>query len=188
MPRLRRPPDFVFTWPQGKAPAVYATSERHKRGGRVDWRDLPRGPRGFALCRWCDKECDGPRKTFCSDACVYSHCCVTRSSVLRDEVWRRDRGFCQNPDCKAPNTVMVAELIRDGAATREQFGVPPRRKLWARKWGGGLWDCDHVVACQFNGGHATPDMCQTLCIPCHKDKTRLEAIVRRDERRALGFG
>lgn len=56
---------------------------------------LPRGPRGFALCRQCGTECPGKRRTFCSGACVDAWKEKTDPSFQRRKVFARDKGICQ---------------------------------------------------------------------------------------------
>ena len=40
-----------------------------------------------------------------------------------------------------------------------------------RKFGGGLWDADHIIPVKNGGGCCGLDNLRTLCIPCHKNIT-----------------
>ena len=41
--------------------------------GWKNHKDLPQGPNGRALCRWCGVEVPKGRRSFCSDDCVHEH-------------------------------------------------------------------------------------------------------------------
>ena len=55
--------------------------------------------------------------------------------------------------------------------TKRLHGIPVSRKVWRRKYGGGLWDMDHILAVRDGGGQAGLSGLQTLCIPCHRRRT-----------------
>src|SRR5215470_20451272 len=64
-------------------------------GGRASRHELPKGPNGLPLCRWCDLEILAKRRrTFCSDYCVHQWRLRTDPGYLRDQVFARDRGRC----------------------------------------------------------------------------------------------
>ena len=49
--------------------------------------------------------------------------------------------------------------------------IPNHRKIWKRKYGGGLWDADHIVPVCEGGGMCGLENIRTLCLKCHKDIT-----------------
>jgi hypothetical protein len=64
-------------------------------GGPARREDLPTGPNGLPLCRWCQLEILAKRRrTFCSDYCVHQWRLRTDPGYLRDQVFARDRGRC----------------------------------------------------------------------------------------------
>src|SRR5579872_5518552 len=63
-------------------------------GGWVDRRNIPRGPNGRGLCRWCSLEVPARRFTFCSDFCVHEWKLRSQPAYLREQVFLRDRGVC----------------------------------------------------------------------------------------------
>lgn len=65
-----------------------------KRAGWVIPKDLPKGPNGCALCRWCSKETPSKRRTFCSEACVHEFKLRTNPGYVREQVFERDQGVC----------------------------------------------------------------------------------------------
>lgn len=44
----------------------------------------------------------------------------------------------------------------------------------------GLWEADHVLPCTDGGAPLDPANIQTLCLPCHREKTTKENADRRD--------
>lgn len=150
---------------------------RYKAGGRVDPALLPRGPNGRALCRWCGAEVPSRRRTFCSAGCVHEYKLRTNGAYLRAQVYRRDRGVCAA--CGLDTKTIAEELWEARLQHGEGFmhrlmvlhGVPPSRKVWKRKYGGGLWDADHILAVKDGGGQCALGNIQTLCLPCHRAKT-----------------
>lgn len=51
-------------------------------------------PNGRRTCRWCGKECEPPRRTWCSDDCVNEYLIRSSGSAVRAQVFRRDHGVC----------------------------------------------------------------------------------------------
>ena len=41
-----------------------------------------------------------------------------------------------------------------------------------KKFGGGLWDRDHIIPVKNGGGNCGLDNLRTLCIKCHKKVTK----------------
>lgn len=125
-------------------------------------------------CRWCTKPITNiKRKTFCSAQCVNQYRLRSSSAYVKSLLYKRDRGVCAA--CHTNTTELANVLRQQGHHHHPQY---PHRRIWTRKWGGGLWDADHIVAV-VNGGcpsldRTIPfsiDQFQTLCIPCHQRKT-----------------
>ena len=70
------------------------SSQRAMPGGAADRANLPKGPNGRFLCRWCNLEVPPGRQTFCSDWCVEEWKLRTDPGHLRERVFARDRGIC----------------------------------------------------------------------------------------------
>ena len=67
---------------------------RSKVGGWCNPKTLPKGPRGFNLCRQCGTECPTRRHTFCSADCVAAWKILTQPGFARRKVYERDHGKC----------------------------------------------------------------------------------------------
>ena len=135
-------------------------------GGWADPAELPRGPNGRSLCRWCNLEVPVGRRTFCSDFCVEEWKLRSDPGHLRDRTFERDKGVCAacGLDC-------VAEFNRlrrlRGAARLRGFagyGIRPGSRR-------SLWDADHIVPVVEGGGECDLENIRTLCLKCHRERT-----------------
>lgn len=176
--------------------------------GFVNVADLPKGPNGFALCRFCQKECPTKRHTFCSPECVSEWKIRTQPDYAAKKVLERDRGVCQqcNVDCVALleslRRVRHAERaerfqraitfdIRTGfpsdpkmpkfRALCDEHAIPERMRGLSRR----LWEMDHVVPVVEGGGECGLEGLRTLCLKCHKAATAELAARRAAARRAF---
>lgn len=157
-----------------------------KKAGWVVIKKMPHGPNGNPLCRWCNKETDSKRKTFCSPECIHEHKLRSNPGYVRDNLFERDKGICAvcHIDTKtlefATKTVVhrARQLVNSRKiktdVTQETIdaivslclGV----SLGARR-ADGYWDADHIIPVCRGGGECGLDNYRTLCIPCHKQAT-----------------
>ncbi len=169
--------DFHLLLRAGRDPsAAWMSNERSKRGfmsrqrtmpgGRAIRTQLPRGPNGRTLCRWCSLEVQGRRRTFCSDWCVHEWRLRTDPGYLRQQVFARDQGRCSL--CHIDSIEAFRRLKRARGANR---------KIMLKYWGirsvnrRSLWDADHILPVCEGGGECDLENIRTLCIACHKDVT-----------------
>lgn len=159
-----------------------------------------RGTNGRGLCRRCGEEVPKGRLTFCGEACIHEWKLRTDPGYLRNQVEKRDRGRCGRcgvrpqawsdhhgiagkladvqRDIDRANGMSKLDadawfLIRAKAIHErwdELFGV--LRGLGYVDGRGHWWEADHVVAVVEGGGQCGIDNLQTLCLRCHKAKTR----------------
>ena len=99
--------------------------------------------------------------------CVHEHLLRSRPSYAKTCVYERDKGVCTQ--CGMDTKIIAKGVINDKMRLPE--GYPVHRRVYARKWGGGLWDMDHIVPVHQGGGLCGLENLQTLCIPCHKSKS-----------------
>jgi 5-methylcytosine-specific restriction protein A len=176
--------------------------------GFCNIRDLPKGPRGFALCRQCSNECPASRRTFCSPECVHAWKCRTDPSYQAREVYKRDAGVCGKCGLDCSKGVMawmqgLERITREWTFYRRGRHMTPTRvamarakKLlgwWLARYGlpslesrRRLWDMDHIVPVAEGGGSCGLDNLRTLCVPCHRGETRALAGRRAAARRIRG--
>ena len=135
-----------------------------------------KGPNGRNLCRGCGKEVMPPKRTFCGDpACLHKVRMKTSGGYAREQVFQRDRGVCAK--CGLDTEKLKTVLYR----VRMEKGEQDYRMLlnyYKEKYGYDfnlekhMWEADHMVAVCLGGGQATLDEYQTLCIVCHRKKTK----------------
>ena len=137
-------------------------------GGRVRRSDLPLGPNGLPLCRWCELEIVAKRRrTFCSDYCVHQWRLRTDPGYLRDQVFARDRGRCAV--CQADTVALYAALKRArGPARAAGLRLYGMKTISSRR---SLWDADHILPVAEGGGQCDLDNIRTLCLLCHREAT-----------------
>ena len=136
-------------------------------GGWVDRRNIPRGPNGRGLCRWCALEVPPRRFTFCSDYCVHEWKLRSQPAYLRQQVFLRDRGICAH--CRI-------DTMRELRRLRRSRGENRRRLLthWGmlKRMRRSLWDADHIIPVVEGGGECDLENLRTLCLRCHKQATQ----------------
>lgn len=138
---------------------------RAMSGGRADPDCLNRGANGRFLCRWCNLEVPPGRLTFCSEWCVEEWKLRTDPGHLRARVFARDHGIC---------ALCGTDCIREFRRIKRLRGSS-RSKAFA-EWGLGgrksLWDADHIVPVVDGGGECDLENMRTLCLKCHRARTR----------------
>jgi 5-methylcytosine-specific restriction endonuclease McrA len=147
----------------------------HRRP-EIPFSEAPRG-----TCRWCGDPilyATGPRRGEPNRRRRWHPQCVEAYNAsdpreLRRLVRRRDRGHC---------AVCGLDTY---ALRRRTHGRKPWAKLRERGFvrRRSLWELDHVVPL-IDGGSHEPANLQTLCVPCHREKSGLENRARARQRRA----
>lgn len=122
------------------------------------------------VCRWCKGDIPKKRRTFCSVECVHEYKLRSNNRYMRHVVYKRDRGVC---GICLVDTKCIGKLVRDDTTgnVRVEYGIPPHRKVWKRKFGGGIFDVDHIHPVQQGGGCCGLDNLRTLCLACHRAVT-----------------
>lgn len=162
------------------------TGHQFRRTGESGWADLkrmPKGPNGRNLCRRCSTEVPVGRRTFCSDKCVEEWLVRSDPRRARKYVLERDNGVCAKCRRDTLDDQNVLDQIRRGrnGDWRERLVAEAVRRGYSQRdgtsylWGSrrSLWDADHIVPVVEGGGNSDVDNLRTLCLPCHKEETRL---------------
>lgn len=157
-------------------------------------RDFPvgRDEQGRPLCRWCKGVVEPPRRTLCSAPCVHEMSVRTNPGYCRSMVAHRDQGVCSSCGFNTKRAKAVLLSFRERAGSYHNDRGPSLHLLW-RAWkameasamAGGFvdrrghwWEADHVVAVEDGGGDLGLDNLRTLCLRCHKARTREQAGAR----------
>lgn len=134
-----------------------------------------RGPNGHRLCRFCKKEVQPPRKTFCSEECIHEWRIRSNTSYMREHVYKRDRGICVG--CGADTRY---QRIRIEDVTHECGGnlKDPRfiallkeLNLTQHESSKSLFQVDHIKAVSDGGGECGLGNLRTMCVKCHKSRS-----------------
>lgn len=137
------------------------------KGGWARGVELPKGPEGRNLCRWCELEVPKGRVTFCSDYCVEEWRLRTDPGFLREKTLARDKGVCAQ--CGVDTLAAFVALKRSRKVARvrmlQQWGL----KTMNRRT---LWDADHIIPVAEGGGACDLSNIRTLCLICHREATR----------------
>lgn len=142
------------------------STDRTLKGGSVRGLELPKGPGGRNLCRWCQLEVPKGRVTFCSEFCVDEWRLRTDPSFLREKTFARDKGIC---------AVCGVDAAAAWNQLRKSRGTARLRLL--QHWGlktlnrRSLWDADHIVPVVEGGGACDLSNIRTLCVLCHRKAT-----------------
>ena len=154
---------------------------QHRRPS-IPFSDAPRG-----TCRWCGqsilhdtgtKQGEPNLRRRWHPACVDEYN-QSDPREARRRVRKRDRGICRT--CGLDTNALRREIRGRGRAARLR-----ERGFKAR---GSLWELDHVVPLIDGGAHDLENL-QTLCTPCHKNKTGEEArqrATRRQQKHEAGI-
>lgn len=139
-------------------------------------------PKPPFLCRLCDGPCPGRRSSWCSDECMGAYSMATDSAWLRGKVEQRDKGVCAA--CGMDTIALEQRLARMDHTQRRQAHVVLMKNGFNVGWTA-LWDADHIEPLD-EGGSWELENVQTLCHPCHKEKTAEQASRRGRQQRLIG--
>lgn len=147
--------------------------------------DFPerRNAEGKSLCKWCGELVPKGRVFFCNADCAFEVQIRRDSHFLRAQVKQRDRGVCA--ECKADTEKIKRVLEHARKALADLLGIERynANNYWfyreikevvsALQWKsiGTQWEADHIVEVTC-GGEPYLSNVQTLCIACHKAKSR----------------
>jgi 5-methylcytosine-specific restriction protein A len=153
------------------------TENKRYLGKQIDASMLPKTEDGSTCCRWCGKGVKPPRRTLCSPECVHELKLRISGRYLRDCVYMRDKGICNICNVDTKNIASVAKSLCGVELTSFllSHNISLKRKIWRAKYGGGLWDADHITPVKKGGGMCGLENIRTLCIACHKLITKTSA-------------
>ena len=139
-------------------------------GKLIDSKLLEKTEEGLTCCRWCQKGVNPPRRTLCSPECEHELKLRTNGTYLRHCIYLRDRGICAicNVDTKKTAKMALSLNDEDRINYLKQLNISLKRKIFVKKFGGSLWDADHIIPVKNGGGLCGLENMRTLCISCHK--------------------
>ena len=141
-------------------------------------------------CTWCGRQVTGRKVSWCSKACVEAFRQVNDPEHIRRLIYRRDHGVCRCcgfdtdkllrilwwsitsnslPRARSPKTLLRKLRwqhlgdIHIHELSQQLFGCSLRRVPW---------EADHIVPVVEGGGQQGLSSYRTLCLLCHKIRTR----------------
>ena len=153
------------------------------------WPKRDRTPDGREGCRYCGRPLAPPRRDWCSASCrskaLQAFSLANDPAYQRRAVWQRDRGRCAQ--CGRDTRTLRDQLKSADGPARELLYHTLLREGYDRHRLDALllWEMDHLHPVAEGGGGTGLDNLQTLCIPCHKQKTAAQLRQRRAARQGL---
>lgn len=153
------------------------------------------------LCKWppCPNLVPKGRVYFCSQACAFEVQIRRDASFLRARTKERDRGVCAKCGIDTEQLKRILRFAHASLADLLLSDKPWQGNLyWFKQimqrdlMGADLWNhvesmcqwqADHIVEVT-DGGAPYLKNIQTLCVPCHKAKTKAQHGERAAKRRA----
>lgn len=135
---------------------------------------MPKGFNGNSLCRYCGKEVETAKDSFCGPDCVHNFKIQASASYMRKEVFKRDKGVCNKCglDTEKLRSILFKVKQEKGdavyASLTEKYRIHYGYSFSLEKH---AWEADHIIPVAHGGGSSGLDNLQTLCLPCHKAKT-----------------
>ena len=126
-------------------------------------------------CHWCWRPVGPGRRTWCSDDCVDQYLLRASGNDLRKQTLKRDKGVCAECGMDCLWLLNQMRRIRSANKVAMVYDWRDEQKLWG-PWAGriyALWDADHIVSVKDGGGCCGLENIRTLCMRCHKNRTKL---------------
>lgn len=139
------------------------------------------------ICVWCKGTVSPPKRYWCSPECIDEWLIRRSSSFLRRKTYERDKGICAV--CGINTMFLKEELKRISLecnrfklilSKSQRYSRSSTFNLFKKSIGFGkrtsYWDADHIIPVHLGGGECGLENIQTLCIGCHKTKTKMELM------------
>jgi 5-methylcytosine-specific restriction endonuclease McrA len=152
-------------------------------------------PRADGLCRRCQQPLAGKQKKWCSKECSESACSEMMiakgsSTHIRKAILARDSGVCAKCGFDTEKLSRIQQHARNSSwQWRDELPIRvsnffENEQIFKQHENGhgNFWEADHILEVINGGAHSLNNL-QTLCINCHKAKTKQLAAERAKQRR-----
>ncbi len=124
-------------------------------------------------CTGCGKTVRPPRRRWCSDLCIETHRVLYDWGYAKHLVFKRDQGVCCECSC---STVFIQKVRYRVRQIDRNIGFYAD-KLWIQQgfdnMADRLYHVDHIMARRDGGDNSLGNL-RTLCVPCHKKRTKAQ--------------
>jgi hypothetical protein len=177
-------------------PEVAAVLQAHRFARFISRGALPRvlDDAGTRLCGWCRLPLDRRTIAWCSDECAEEFWIRLSRKQVISLVERRDQGVCAICGLDTQKLSRIVSRLRARSERKwlrsGRYRDPTdldaarwerlRAELASRGFGfvdrwhpSAFWEADHIVPIIEGGGCCGLENYRTLCVPCHRNETRL---------------
>jgi len=144
-------------------------------------KDIKYGPNGNRICRQCEVEVKPPRRTICSKECLHQWKLRSSSKYLRQYVYQRDLGICAFCSVDTRYTKISIENVwrefrlsgqHDPSKYQPLLNICGSLNITTKESVKSLWHADHIIEVYKGGGETGLENIRTLCIACHKARSK----------------
>ena len=131
----------------------------HRRRGHIPISDIePKVVNGVKLCCNCEKPLPRGRRKYCDGNCGYEFFVKHNFGLLKFKIFERDNNTCQKCGYKwEPYNAEKESWVEYIKHSYRQTDCI---------------ECDHIVPICLGGDEFDENNLQTLCVKCHKKKTK----------------
>lgn len=155
------------------------------------------GGNGRPSCRWCKRDVEPPRRSWCGDdRCVLEWTRRTSWPITRGLVFERDKGVCQicgldtvqlrKEYTEAMFAKHMRRYVKESLRARDEITIEVSRQtkipIHAIISDADWWQADHIQPVSEGGDWFDMSNLRTLCIPCHSRVTAALAAHRAKRR------
>jgi 5-methylcytosine-specific restriction protein A len=138
---------------------------------------LKKDANGKNLCRGCGGPVPQNRQTWCSSKCLHRY----HPQFVRAAVEKRDKCICSM--CGIDTDYMREAYLRMCRMAYRRFGRDysnpfsmrvhriAKKTGWPADYSRDWWEADHIIP-HSEGGQFVLENVRTLCVPCHKKRTK----------------
>ena len=136
------------------------------------WLDI-RKIKNSTSCYFCNKKIPmwSDFNPFCSPKCTDEYHIRSSLKFLREKTLKRDKGICKH--CGI-NCIKAEKLIHILKKENDEMSIESLLKFWQFDGHRSYWEADHIDPVFKGGGQCGLENIQTLCIKCHKIKSKGE--------------
>ena len=129
---------------------------------------------------------------FCSERCALQYGVAVSQSSARRLLFQREMGVCQQCFFDAHRFFIELRALPTEQQRLQRLMNCPKKwpvrgaridRIVAKPMEGDFWEADHIVPVAEGGGESDLSNFQTLCVPCHAEKTKQQVEAKEKRKR-----